>query len=437
MTRLRTWHGLLLLACASVALGQTNLLPNPSFEKPDSGKPADWELSGDKKKGGKWEQTGRTGSASVSVTGNGEDHSYWLCKKVRLRRGRVYRFSFFAKTVGPQEGGCVISGADFANRDFRPGDKWERQTFMFAPPRKTKGAFMRVGHWHRKGTVMFDDVELTEATPVYQRKGDLVLGSGERVKGKRYTFVVPFGSVDGNYCRCLAEHTTGFNSSRWVYSGLDHVIYQHQVGKIAQTSGKAKVRIGWHEGGVCVVDASKDRRLWTEIGRIAEVKEDAFDLPADLFPAECIYLRLRSIKGDDKKAAALQVHAYTYEAELAADAGELVGGSRYIDVETTDMRLAVEIESLGAMKAGDNKLVLVADNKLGRPAAVAAVAKIFPEGNPLDETETRQEVQIDGLKQARIEIPYKLADKGEYKLRIVIGSDERTLYDATALIELK
>jgi hypothetical protein len=73
--------GLLCVAsAAALALAQVEPVPNPSFEQ-GTDAPDGWALS---EGTGAWQAGGRTGARCVSVTGTGEDSSYWMCDEYRL-----------------------------------------------------------------------------------------------------------------------------------------------------------------------------------------------------------------------------------------------------------------------------------------------------------------------------------------------------------------
>ncbi|MGD8238977.1 MAG: hypothetical protein PVH68_10525, partial [Armatimonadota bacterium] len=97
-----------LLVAAALALAQVEPVPNVSFEK-GAETPAGWSLSGGS---GAWQQQGRTGERCISVTGTGEDSSYWVCDEYTLAPSTLYRIGFWARALPDASGGCIISGSN-------------------------------------------------------------------------------------------------------------------------------------------------------------------------------------------------------------------------------------------------------------------------------------------------------------------------------------
>ncbi|GIX06665.1 MAG: hypothetical protein KatS3mg115_1068 [Candidatus Poribacteria bacterium] len=78
----------------------------------------------------------------------------------------------------------IISGPDRINRDFHPVPSWRQYSLIFQAPRTdpNRGNFLRLGQWHVRGAVWFDDVELRPVRAIYSNIDGLSLGEGERIR---------------------------------------------------------------------------------------------------------------------------------------------------------------------------------------------------------------------------------------------------------------
>ncbi len=414
-----------LLVCLAVGgHAQTVSVPNTSFES-GTDKPEGWTLSGN---AGVWESTGHTGNRCVSVTGNGETSNYWATSGMKLDPGKTYRLSFWVKGENTS-GGCVISGPSFCNRDFGAGDKWERLSYVFLTPKDTKDSYLRFGQWMVKGKVYFDDVTLVEVTPVSCREGLLVLGDGESIEGNHYSAEPALGGEGANYSWMLADSSCGFNSNRWVFAGSNYLVYRHDLGDYAQRSAKVTVNVGYYQSGKCLVEASGNGRDYTPIGEVAQREARTLTLPENLFPAPCVYVRLRSVSGGkregDSAPGAFQVHGYTYEAELDRKVDFLQGGTRYLEITRQSTELSIAVNSLGPLRPAPNSRAQVeVTNKSETPKALKAILAMGKESFSAAANLAAQGKTV-------VEIPYELSASGEIPLTLSIAAAGQTVFEAT------
>ncbi|NQT89483.1 hypothetical protein HQ560_22125, partial [bacterium] len=310
-------------------------LPTPSFE--DGLKaPRGWRLEG----AGRWEDAGHTGARSVSVAGTGEDSSFWRTAPLALEPRTPYRISFWAR-ADRSTGGCVIAGPNFSNRDFQARPAWERHSFVFLTPDTIpEDAHVRFGQWRVAARVLFDDVRLSPVEPVHERQGDLELGQGEAVEGKRYTFRAPFHAEGPDYARPLHAVRCNFNSNRWTFGDDSAVVYRHALPGRKQTAASLDINCHYHVKGVGLVEASSDGKTWHPLARFDGVKRVQAAVPPDMLPADAVYVRLRSESGS------FQIGEYAYEATLESDAGSLRGSTAFLDVERTTPETRVRILAL-------------------------------------------------------------------------------------------
>lgn len=294
---------------------------NGGFERGEKN-PDGWALSSGK---GEWTSDGHSGRG-VRVMGDGKPDSmnFWRTTDLTFQPNQAYRVTFRVRRAPDAMGGTVIAGASFCNRDFDIGTEWEQRSFVFRAPSDTRGAFLRFGQWEKNGAVWFDDVELNVSQPLYTKRGNIELGNGEMIRSGRYIASARFGGEGANDWRPLASHTAFFNSNRWSFGGEQFVLYRHVVGDLTQTAAILSVNVGYHRAGRCLVEASTDGKNFVSLGAIAKVTEQQFPLPTMLFPAQVIFIRLRSSADSN-----LQVHNYRYEAELSGRIADLIGKTRY------------------------------------------------------------------------------------------------------------
>lgn len=393
------------LLVASAIGSQSVTVLNPGFEEAVGGQPVGWTLSGGE---GAWVPLGREGGHCVQVTGTG-DSNYWRSDELPFAPGALYRVSVWMRTGSDTAGGCIITGPSFANRDYNVGESWERQTFVFSVPEEplNKG-FLRFGHWEKRGTVLFDDVSLVPVQPLHKRKDGLELGAGESVAQGTYKAAPRFDYEGSNYSRCLYRNRANFNSNRWILSGDSSVIYRHRVGEFEQTSARCSINCGWHARGVLVAEASRDENNWVEIGRLDGVGQIDGPLPADLFPAREVFVRLRC-----EEDASLQVYTYEYTAHLSGNPPDLKGETRFL--ELTSPNPAFTVVSLGDLLPGGDNAVELSASAEARESVVAV--EVIPEAG--QGTFATMQSLGDVVSGQRVRIPYRVTATGAHTIRVM------------------
>jgi len=437
------------------ASAQTVPVPNPSFE--EGGKaPAGWNLSGGR---GEWLAEGAAhGRRAVAVTGTGSDSGAWLSPPLPLEPGGVYLLEVEARALEAR-GGTAVVGPLFCNRDLGPlPDRWQAYSTVFVAPSPLDPgrARLRLGQWHVRGTVAYDRVRLCRVRPVYARRGEVVLGEGEMVRGAEYTFRAPFDGVSRNHARPLVRFTAGFNSNRWVFGVGQEVVYRHQVPGRRQTRAEVTVDVTWHAAGRLVVEVSADGKTWRRLGDIDRLASRTWSIPADLLagppaeapertgrgaaagtdrgaaePGRALWVRLRAEPSAEAKRASLQVGGYAYRAELDAPVPALVGRTDFVAVERADPRLRVRVLSLGdAVPRGRNRVVLEAVAVGKAPVRVTAAAWVgaAPEA-PAGPATVGAEPRL-------IRLPYDLPGPGEHLLRVRLAAGGAPLFEARVPLQV-
>lgn len=329
-----------------------NLAPNSTFEE-GTDSPAGWNLVGGK---GQFESTCHTGRG-ISVTGTGQDNPYWTADAKGIQVGKAYRLSFQARTTG--SGGNMICGLDHINRDYQPGSQWAEYTYIFTPKKDPRGCIIRLGQWQRNDTTFFDNVSLTEVTPIHDRNGSIELGEGESIRDGIYSFNPDFNYEGSNSSRPLVEFTGGFNTNRWTFGPGEWLVYRHRVGDVEQTDPTVRVNVGHYSSGQCIVECSGDAKSWKELGRIGKVETQSFTLPKELSGQKDVWIRIRgSAANDPQGAGSFQVYGYTYSARLDQPVPDVAGQTRFVEIlQESKGPIEVELLSCGSLIPDDNQIV--------------------------------------------------------------------------------
>ena len=429
-----TRTAIIVLALTAASCLAAGALPNASFEQGDTA-PEGWKLEGK----GAWDTTGRTGQRAVSVTGTGNDSSYWRTTSSPFAPGQLYRLSFWAK-ADRTTGGCVVSGPSFCNRDFRAKDEWQRNSFVFIAPAKLDAdAYVRFGQWHVGATVSFDDIELVPTQAVHQRFGDIALGAGERVSGTSYTFEAPLRGEGANYSRPLASFACGFNSSRWVFYDGAHVVYRHAIVGHKQTAASVEINSGYYVSGRCTIDASTDGAKWTRIGQLAKAETVRVDVPAALLPADVLWVRL-SGTGKEKdnlnsKPGNFQIHDYRYSATLDADLGNLYGATAFPQIQAVSPDFPVTILSFpAAAGAGEQVCRLEVTNRTAKPTTLRIRATATDEAGGTERSGVTAHVPPGAI--ATATLPCALRRAGTNTIGLSVTRGRTDVYRATATREV-
>ncbi len=387
-----------------------NLASNGTFEK-GTDNPAGWKMVGGN---GSW-GNGRQ-SKGINVTGTGQDNPYWAADAKGIEAGKAYRLSFWARTTG--SGGNMISGLDHINRDYQAGSQWARYAYIFTPKKDPRGCIIRLGQWQRNDTTFFDDVSLTEVTPIHDRKGSVELGEGESIRNGIYTFNPDFEYEGSNVSRPLVEFTGGFNTNRWTLGPGEWVIYHHHIGEVEQIEPTVRVNVGYYSSGQCIVECSGDGNDWKELGRIGKVETQSFSLPKELSGRKDVWIRIRSSDANDTHGAgSFQVYGYTYSARLGQTIADATGQTHFMEIlQDSQGPIEVELLSCGSLIPDDNQVVRFrvrntsADEKVVRGWVM--FPGYIPESNDVTKYSHSPDVVLAPDSESVIDVKYNLRRSG-------------------------
>lgn len=328
------------------AVAADGLIQNPQFDRGQQ-QPEGWTLSGGQ---GRWFDR-----QVLEVSGNGRDSNSWQ-SPCRLEPATLYRFQFRGRRVSGS--GMAISGPASANHDWTDlGSDWQWRGHVFRSRDNAGPDTLRLGQWCATGTLQFDAVRLGRVLAVHRQCGPMVLGDGESIHAGVYTFRGSFDREGTNYHRVLHSATAGFNSNRWSFGGKSELVYRFTIPGCRLTAGRAAVNVNYHTAGACRLEVSRDQHAWRSIGRGDRVGEVTGTLPADLLPADVLFVRVR---GDEERNG-FQVNRIDFEAQLAGPASEATGQTCFADLESESPQVAIR-EIVSREVAGRTEFSVTAAN---------------------------------------------------------------------------
>ncbi|MCC6143666.1 MAG: DUF4091 domain-containing protein [Candidatus Hydrogenedentes bacterium] len=347
-------------------------VPNGDFQTGSGEAPSNWHLSGGT---GDW-------ASSVSVTGTGDDTNYWRSELLPFAPSTLYAIRFRMRRIDGI-GGTPITGPPFCNRDFGSlGKEWTEATSYFLTPREMSDEirWLRFGQWQVNGSIEFDDVDVSEVEVVHAHQGAVTLGDGERIDGLNYTYLAPWSHSNSNYTRPLVSHQASFNTNRFNFAPGSDLVFHHEIGGYRQASASMGVQVSHSSGGVLEVETSLDGRQWEALGTLDGEGLQTLSLPAHLFPAESIWIRVRGALAPGADAASgaggLVIDQYGYEAVLLGEPVTLVGGSNMVLSRNVNVA-AVHVVDLGAQQPGiQNKLWIQVDNPPAEGVSITGVVRM-------------------------------------------------------------
>ena len=324
--------------------GRDTLIPNPDFRE-GADLPAGWRLSAGP---GRW-----LASDILEIEGRGQGSSYWWTN-VTLKPGGVYLFRMVARHLDAR-GGCVITGPAPVNHDYHLSESWQEYSHVFRmPDGPEQETLFRLGQWEPSGRVQFDKVELVRALPIYAQWDDCTLGDGEKLQDGVYSFEGLFARTGTNDHRVLHHATAGFNTNRWVFSEDREVVYKFDLPQTRFMTGQLAFSVNYATGGAIIAEVGRDGESRQEVARQEGVGSQDVGLPADLFPATAIFIRLRRIGAP----SSIQVDQIAFRGKIDRSLPNLQGATTYAIwfpamKDISDLPVNVALDSRhGAMPSG-------------------------------------------------------------------------------------
>ena len=258
-----------------------------------------------------------------------DDGKSWNAKAVEHEKDALYALSYCATPGGE---GVLTGGPRGFNMDFtvKPGVVKERRN-IFVYPAEAKTLDIRLGTWNMPLGAKWSDVRSIKVRPQYNElPGGLKLGAGEAIDGDVYRFYRREFNVQGPHVRPLLRRSgASFNSNRWCIYGESHVDYLFELEGRRLLDFKVDLPLVHYSKGAVKLCVSHDGKDWREIAHCG--KRDIFSgsAPAEMFPAERIYVRVVGVGG-----TSLQTGFPRVTAKIDGKVLRAAGFTRYIDEKT-------------------------------------------------------------------------------------------------------
>lgn len=387
-----------------------NIIPNGNFtlgsKQPDAWTPPSNDT-------GEWvKPTPDSPTGSIKVTGNGEDSRTWLSAPVEFKPGSLYQLSFRARSHDASSG-TGVSGPNFVNIDIGvPDTQWMHYRNVFAVPHSETSIKtpLRLGQWHTKGSLEFDNVEIHQVQPVYAHCGKLSLGSGELLQNSHYTFNSLLGDVGRNHARPLHRFTANFNSDRWLFGSKKEVVYHHNLKGHNWLQAEISVSFGHYVSGKLEVDISVDGINWQSMGNIDKESGGKLQLPAATFPCQELYVRLTA-----SEKSSFQINRYFFAARTDNTQEFLQGLTRYVTIDTPNKTLDLKVLEISSLLPGNKNSIRLATHNSDRPINAEAVIELKNEKGKQHTSHMNLTIPTG---KSEFAIPCTVPDTGEWVLSI-------------------
>lgn len=411
---------------AAEAGAQSVELANPSFEAAEEGGIAGWTANDEAV--GRSDAEATDGEHALRLAGNPDKTVWCTSMPVELEPLAMYALRYDAK-VTPHEGGPAITGPMFSNHILYniEEDTWEDITQYFQVPSGLSEEFSRVRLGHARmegGQVLYDDVELYRVHPMHTRLGEIELGIGESVEGNTYRSVPAWDTSKLNVSRNLIDYRNSvYNYDTFLMGDGSSIMMKHEVGERAQTSAMVNVSPRYYFDGALIVEVGVDGETWQELGRITSEQDLLSELPAELFPTQTVWVRMRveaeEPVGWDLDLGSVGITAYRYESEFDGEAVPYTEGTTdFVGVPVEEPTVDVEVAGVGeAVPEGKNVLTLDVEYKGSEPLETNAVV----ESSLGDESmRTIHDLRLE-VGENRLEIPYALLGMGQNTVEVNVG----------------
>ncbi|MBR5023482.1 MAG: hypothetical protein IKX48_00345, partial [Victivallales bacterium] len=274
------------------------------------------------------------------------------------------------------------------------------------------------------------DVAVMPVVPIYHEEQGMQLGYDEKILVNEYRFESQYSNEGRNHSRSLVSTNASFNTHRWLFGKGTEVTYRHAIAGRKQLSGRLETTVNYYVGGKLTMEASRDGKEWVVVGTQEDKGTLKAELPASMYPADEIYIRMKAeskekVGAKDSDPGSFQVNAYRYFASLSGTPTEIAGDTRYIEVLSEDKSLNVRVLDIGDGLPGGKNNVKVEIENVGQNAV-----KLYPRV-----TIARPNAEADGhiyqsngkviqpKEKQSLVLPYYMIGTGEWRLTMALGGD--------------
>jgi len=319
-----------------------------------------WRLIAGK---GEWQNDPETGEMCLTVTGGSGiiESNYWTLN-YPFQPNKQYKLSCQVRKSSGSSGGLILIGSNIVNKDVNAEKSWTTYEFYFSTPSDVSHSYLRFGQWKVNGTIWFRNIQISPVQPFYKTVNGIQLGEGETIKNGIYQAHYNFRNFHTNSSRSLLSFNCYFNTNRWDFNFGSFLVFKHLLGHydIRQKSGQVTLDIGYYTGGKCIIEASRDGKYWLEAGTINKTGHFSFSVPLNLYPAEIIYIRMKSFGLTPR----FQINNYQYTAEIPGNVQDLSGRTDYAEILEASKDFDVYIESL--FTDGNQKTIINITNNTNK-----------------------------------------------------------------------
>lgn len=431
----------IVLACAISVLSACSIwaepvsAPNGSFESGGE-TPDGWTPQG----GARWARVDAPeGARYVTVTG--ADGGQWRSSPVAFEPGTTYelRLKYRYRPEGTAGGACAVVGPAFAIRVLPlaaiDGAPWQEFRMRFSVPGTAEAAecALTLGQWQLQGAIDYDALELYRVKLSHTSRQGVTMGEGESIAGDQYRFAAPL-QAQRTISRPLAGYSADFHDNRWRFaSGEDYVVYRQEVSGRKQLRAKVKPTVWFHGKSSLklAVEASVDGAQYRLIGTVGQQDGAAgFDVPADMLPAESVWIRLRCDATDTAEPLFFQCTGYEYEATLDAPGPDGAGATSFATILAEDDGLVVEPEATGPT-SGAFSIQVRNDRNVG--VQITPTLEVTADGGEAASFSVPAQSLAAG-EVARLVIPYETPRPGHYSLQLTLGPGLQTRLSTETMV---
>ena len=248
------------------------------------------------------------GVISIDCTGEKGVFTNLSTRPVSLAAGADVVYSVERRSSGH---GTLVFGAPphvVTYMSTGTSDDWRTERMMFRVPHVADAGKLRfsVKLHNYLGRVEFRNPRLEIVTPSYGGDADENLGFGETLDGNGdYTFVQPFRRKGSHYASRLLDRIrnmrANFASSFFFFTSGGEVVFHPRLA--AHTFESMEFSMGCEKclSGTVALQASADGKAWQDVATVQKGKLQAKgNLPASLFPARELHLRLIDKEGENR-----------------------------------------------------------------------------------------------------------------------------------------
>ena len=256
------------------------------------------------------------------------DGKSWSARDVPHEPGELYLLSFKVKPSGK---GLVNGGLPGFNMDFPvdADDRIERECSVVYQAEAARLA-LRLGTWDMPGGAAWRDASSRRVRAVFRElPGGATLGAGEAIDGCAYRFMRREYRLQGAHVRPFLRRVGGsFNSGVWrTYpgTGCDYV-FDVKDRRFVDFTVSIDVHL---TTGTVSVAVSSNGDEWREVATAAGRGSFTGRAPADILPAERMFVRIRGCA-----VCAGTVGFPSVKASIDGEPFRAAGFTRYVDAET-------------------------------------------------------------------------------------------------------